>query len=163
MGEEQNIAFKIIINMITKIPSLYHFDSSKSSRVKCDASHNGLGACLEQEIETGVRSPTVFASHCHNNAEAKNSTNKIELLAIVWACEHFRTYLLGTRFQVLTDHKAIFSALNENYNNKLYQSRLARWADRSLPFDFEVIHVPGVRLGIVDYLSRYPKSVPEAS
>ena len=56
---------------------------------------------------------------------------------------------------MLTDHTAIISALSKNYNNKSYQSRLARWADRLLPFDFEVIHVPGVTLGIVDYLSRY--------
>ena len=56
----------------------------------------------------------------------------------------------------MTDHRAIISALNESYNNKSYQSRLARWADRLLPFDFEFIHVPRVTLGIVDYLSRYP-------
>ena len=142
--------------MIAKIPSLYHFDSSKGSRVKCDASHNGLGACLEQEVEPGVLAPTAFASRFLNNAEVKYSTNELELLAIVWACEHFRTYLLGTRFQVLTDHKAIISALSENYNNKSYQSRLARWVDHLLPFDFEVFHVRGITLGIVDYLSRYP-------
>ena len=104
----------------------------------------------------GGWAPTAFASRFLNNAETKYSTNELELLAIVWACEHFRTYLLGNRFQVLTDHKAIISALSENYNNKSYQSRLSRWADRLLPFDFEVIHVPGVTLGIVDYLSRHP-------
>ena len=155
-GTEQNKAFNDIINMIAKIPSLHHFDSSKGSRVKSDASHNGLGACLEQEVEPRVWTPTAFASRFLKNAEVKYSTNELELLAIVWACEHYRTYLLGTRFQVLTDHKAIISALNENFNNKLYQSRLARWADRLLPFDFEVIQVPGVTLGIVDYLSCYP-------
>ena len=48
--------------MIAKIPSLYHFDSPKSSRVKCDTSHNGLGARLEQEIEPGVWAPTAFGS-----------------------------------------------------------------------------------------------------
>ena len=65
---------------------------------------------------------------------------------------------------MLTDHKAIISALNENYNKKSYQSRLARWADCLLPFDFEVTHVPGVTLGIVDYLSRYPTfPAPEPS
>ena len=151
-GDDQSKAFYNIIKLIAKIPSLYHFDSSKGSRVKCDASHNGLGACLKQEVEPGIWAPTAFASSFLNNAEVKYSTNELELLAIVWACEHFRTYLLGTRFQVLTDQKA----LSENYNKKSYQSRLARWADRLLPFDFEIIHVPGVTLGIVDYLSRYP-------
>ena len=119
-GEEHDKAFNDIIIMIAKIPSLYHFDSSKRSRDKCDASHNGLGACLEQEVEPGVWDPTAFASRFLSNAEVKYSTNELELLAIVWACEHFRTYLLGTRFQVLTDHKAIITALNENYNNKSY-------------------------------------------
>ena len=111
---------------------------------------------MEQEIEPGVWAPTAFASRFLNNAETKYSTNELELLAIVWACEHFRTYLLGNRFQVLTDHKAIILTLSENYNNKSYQSHLSRWADRLLPFDFEVIHVPGVTLGIVDYLSCHP-------
>ena len=110
-GEEQNKALNNIIKMIAKIPSLYLFDSSKGSRVKCDASQNSLGACFEQKNERGAWAPTAFASRFLNNAEAKYSTNELELLAIVWACEHFRTYLLGTRFQVLTDHKAIISEL----------------------------------------------------
>ena len=155
-GDDQSKAFYDIIKLIAKIPSMYHFDSSKGSIVKCDASHNGLGACLEQEVDLRIWAPTAFASRFLNNAEVRYSTNKLELLAIVWAREHLRKYLLGTRFQVLTDHKAIISALSENYNNKSYQSRLARWADCLLPFDFEVIHAPGVTLGIVDYLSRYP-------
>ena len=117
-GEEQDNAFKSIINLVAKTPSLFHDDSSKKSRVKCEASHNGLGACLVQEIEPGVWAPTAFASRFLNNAETKYSTNELEWLAIVWACEHFRTYLLGNRFQALTDHKAIISALSENYNNK---------------------------------------------
>ena len=144
---------------MAKIPSLFPYDSSKNSRVECDASHNGLGACLEREIEPGVWAPTAFASRVLNNAEMKYSKNELELLAIVWACELFRTYLLGNRFQVLTDHKAIISALSENYNNKSYksyQSRLSCWADRLFSFDLEIIHVPGVTLGFVDYLSRYP-------
>ena len=29
-------------------------------------------------------------------------------------------------------------------------------ADRLLPFDFDVVHVPGATLGTVDYMSRYP-------
>ena len=58
-------------NKQSKIPSLFPYASSKNSPVKCDASHNGLGACLEQEIEPGVWAPTAFASRFLNNAETK--------------------------------------------------------------------------------------------
>ena len=57
---------------------------------------------------------------------------------------------------VLTDHKAIISALKTNRGNKTHQSRLTRWADRLLPFDFDVFHISGCKLGIVDYLSHFP-------
>ena len=135
---------------------MYHYDQSRNSRVKCDASHSGLGAALEQEKEEDVWVPIAFASRFLNDQEKKYSTNELELLAIVWSCEHFRTYLLGNHFVILTDHKAIISALKTNRGNKTYQSRLTRWADRLLPFDFDIFHISGCKLGIVDYLSRFP-------
>ena len=125
-------------------------------RVKSDASHSGLGACLEQEVKPNYWAPFASASRFLNSAEIKYSTNELELLAIVWACEHFRTYLLGHRFNILTDHKAIISALNVTYGKKFYQSRHSRWADRLIPFDYQIKHIPGSSLGIVDYMSRYP-------
>ena len=56
----------------------------------------------------------------------------------------------------LPDHKAIISALKETDGKKLYQSRLSRWVDRLIPFDYEVKHVPVRSLGIVDCISRQP-------
>ena len=41
---------------------MYHYDQSRNSRVKCDASHSGLGAALEQEIEKDVWVLIAFAS-----------------------------------------------------------------------------------------------------
>ena len=155
-GEEQDLAFQKYLNLIANIPNLFHYDASKASRVKCDASHSGLGACLEQEVEPNCWAPIAFAFRFLNSGEIKYSTNKLELLAIVWACEHFRTFLLGHRFVLLTDHKAIISALNETYVKKSYQSRLSRRADRLIPFDYQIEHIPGSSLGIIDYMSRYP-------
>ena len=74
----------------------------------------------------------------------------------MWAFEHFRTYLLGKRFVILTDHKAIISALNETYGKKSYQSRRLRWADCLIPLDYQIEHVPGSSLGIVDFMPRHP-------
>ena len=64
--------------------------------------------------------------------------------------------MLGNHFVVLTDHKAIISALKTNRGNKTHQSRLTRWADRLLPFDFDIFHISGCKLGIADYLLRFP-------
>ena len=155
-GECQQMAFSNILQLIANITKMYHYDQSRNSRVKCDASHSSLGAALEQEIEEDVWVPIAFASRFLNDQEKKYSTIELELLAIVWSCEHFRTYLLGNHFVILTDHKAIISALKRNRGNKTYQSRLTRWADRLLPFDFDIFHISGCKLGIVDYLSRFP-------
>ena len=155
-NEPHETAFQKILDLVADITDLFHYDPAKRTRVKCDTSHSGLGACLEQEADEGLRVPISFASRFLNSTELKYSTNELELLAVVWACEHFRTYLLGNKFEILTDHKAIISAPKEHRGNKPYQSRLTRWADRLLPFDYDIRHVPGATLGMVDYLSRHP-------
>ena len=40
-GEEQDHAFQKTLNVIANIPNLFHYNASKASRVKCDASHSG--------------------------------------------------------------------------------------------------------------------------
>ena len=85
----------------------------------------------------------------------KYSINESELLTIVWAIEHFKHYLYGVQFNVVSDHKALMSLLKPNRGNETFSSRLTRWVDRLLLFDFEVIHVAGKTLGMADYLSRH--------
>ena len=46
--------------------------------------------------------------------------------------------------------------MKENRSNKCYNSRLTRWVDRLLPFQFDIEHLPGSKLGLVDYISRHP-------
>ena len=93
----------------------------------------------------------------------KYSINELELLAIVWAIEHFKNYLYGVQFKVISDHKALMSVLKPNRGNKTFSSRLTRWVDRLLPFEFEVVHVAGRTLGMADYLSRHPTELQGAS
>ena len=56
----------------------------------------------------------------------------------------------------MTDHRALLSVLKSHRSNKSYNSRLTRWIDRFLTFDFNIDHVPGTRMGLVDYISRQP-------
>ena len=90
----------------------------------------------------------------------KISTNELELLAVVWAVDRYKHYLLGKPFIIATDHKALTTALDGNKSNKTYQSRLTPWVDRLLPYQFKIVHIPGRDMGIVDYLSRDPFNDP---
>ena len=46
------------------------------------------------------------------------STNELELLGVVWAIERYKNYLFGSEFEVITDHKALISALSPNHGIK---------------------------------------------
>ena len=71
--------------------------------------------------------------------------------------------MYGVPFGRVSDHKALQSVLKSNKGNKTYSSRLTRWVDRLLPFDFSIVHTPGRTLGMADYLSRHPSKYEGAS
>ena len=137
-NDEHTKAFEELKQQIVNITENNHFDIKKMSRLKTDASHSGLGATLEQwDGENWVT--IAFASRFLNNHEiTKYSTNELELLGVVWATEHFKNYLYGAEFEIVTDHKALLSALNANQSNKTMHSRLTRWVHRLLPFNFKI-------------------------
>ena len=112
-------------------------------------------------IEPGVWVPISFATRQLNSPETNYSTSELELLAVVRSTYHSHYYIYGNRFELVTDHKALLSALNNNRANKCYQSRLVRWVDKLLPFDFTVKHLAGSEMGITDYLSRDASGEPE--
>ena len=97
-----------------------------------------------------------FASRFPNSNEERYSINELELLGVVWAIDYFKYYLFVKNFIVLTDHRALLSVLKSHRSNKSYNSRLTRWTDRLLPFDFNIEHIPGTRMGLIDYISRQP-------
>ena len=156
-SNEHTDALNNIKNKVSEITEQKHFDKEKPIRVKCDASDKGIGATLEQWDHNGWF-PIAYASRFLNTAEQKYSTNELELLAVVWATEHFRYYLYGSEFTIATDQQALLSALKSNRGNKSNFSRLTRWVDRLLPFTFKIQHIPGTQMGFTDYLSRHPQS-----
>ena len=49
-----------------------------------------------------------------------------------------------------------FQFYKKHRSNKSYNSRLSRWVDRVLPYQFKIEHLPGAKMGLVDYISRNP-------
>ena len=144
--------FENIKNCIRNLTENTHYDTKRKTRVKTDASRSGLGAVLEQETCNGWETIS-YASRFLNKAEEKYSINELELLGVVWALEHFKHYLLGHHFTVQTDHSALLSILKER-SSKFHQSRLTRWYDRLIPFNFNIEHIPGTKMGLADYMSH---------
>ena len=111
-SSEHHIAFNKIKQAITQIIENKDFDTTKPTRVRCDASKNGLGACLEQYLDNNWYS-IANASRFLNCNEKKYSTNELELFAVVCSLEHFKYYLYGSKFELKTDHQALLSALKK--------------------------------------------------
>ena len=84
-GADQQKGFEDTLNLLSNITKMYQKDQKRNSRVKCDAGHSGLGSALEQELPDGPRVPISIASRFLKIQEKKYSTNKLELLAIVWS------------------------------------------------------------------------------
>ena len=74
--------------------------------IMCDASDFAMGAVLGQRKEKTFKA-IYYASRTFNEAQENYSTTEKEMLAIVFACEKFRPYILGSHIIVHIDHAAI--------------------------------------------------------
>ncbi|GJZ81908.1 putative ribonuclease H-like domain-containing protein [Tanacetum coccineum] len=115
----------------------------------CDASDFAIGAVLGQRHEKHFR-PIHYASKTLIEAQTNYTTTEKELLAIVYAFEKFRSYLIMNKSIVHTDH----SALKYLFAKKDAKARLLRWVLLLQEFDFKVIDTKGAENLAADHLSR---------
>ncbi|GJZ31069.1 reverse transcriptase domain-containing protein, partial [Tanacetum coccineum] len=115
----------------------------------CDASDFAIGVVLGQRHEKHFR-PIHYASKTMNEAESHYTTTEKEMLAVVYAFEKFRSYLILNKSVVYTDH----SALKYLFAKKDSKARLLRWVLLLQEFDFNVIDTKGAKNLAADHLSR---------
>jgi len=130
---------------LTQAPVLALPDASKTFIVETDASGYGIGAVLMQEGH-----PIAFISKALSPRHAALSVYDRELLAIVQAVTKWSQYLLGQRFVIRTDQKALKLLMEQ----KLHTNSQLLWLTKLMPFDYSIEYKRGIENKVVDALSR---------
>ncbi|CAM8900099.1 unnamed protein product [Rhodiola kirilowii] len=149
-------AFDDLKKALTSTPIIQTPDWGKPFEIMCDASNFAVGAVLGQKIDkkAGV---IYYASRTLDSAQRNYSTTEKELLAMVFALEKFRSYLVGAKVIVYSDHAAIRYLMKK----KEAKPRLIRWILLLQEFDLEIRDKKGIENTVADHLSRIVREEEE--
>ncbi|XP_026435521.1 uncharacterized protein LOC113333225 [Papaver somniferum] len=142
-------AFDTLKELLTTAPIIKPPYWSKPFELMCDVSDYAVGAVLGQR-DGKVPYAIYYASITLNGAQINYSTTEKELLAIVFALEKFRSYLVGTKVVVFSDH----AALRYLITKKEAKPRLIRWILLLQEFNLKIKEKKGSENTVEDHLSR---------
>nr|GEY49308.1 reverse transcriptase domain-containing protein [Tanacetum cinerariifolium] len=142
-------AFNILKKKLTEAPILVVPDWNLPFELMCDASDYAIGAVLGQRKSKHFK-PIHYASKTMTKAQIHYITTEKEMLAVVYAFEKFRPYLVLSKSIVYTDH----SALKYLLNKQDAKSRLLRWVLLLQEFDITILDKKGSENLAADHLLR---------
>ncbi|GJW92809.1 reverse transcriptase domain-containing protein [Tanacetum coccineum] len=142
-------AFETLKKKLTEAPILVVPDWNLPFELMCDASDFAIGAVLGQR-KTKHFQPIHYASKTMTEAQIHYTTTEKEMLAVVYAFEKFRPYLVLSKSIVYTDH----SALKYLMNKQDAKPRLLRWVLLLQEFDIIIRDKKGSENLAADHLSR---------
>nr|GEX42681.1 reverse transcriptase domain-containing protein [Tanacetum cinerariifolium] len=115
-------AFQTLERKLTEASILISLDWDMPFELMCDASDFAIGAVLGQHQEKHFR-PIHYTSKTMTEAESNYTTIEKEMLAVVYAFEKFRSYLIMNKSIVYTDH----FTLKYLFAKKDSKARMLRW------------------------------------
>ncbi|GKC53945.1 reverse transcriptase domain-containing protein [Tanacetum coccineum] len=142
-------SFQTFKKKLTEAPILIAPNWDLPFELMCDASDFAICVVLGQRHEKHFR-PIHYASKTMNEAGSHYTTTEKEMLAVVYAFEKFRSYLILNKSVVYTDH----SALKYLFAKKDSKARLLWWVLLLQEFDFNVIDTKEAENLAADHLSR---------
>lgn len=157
-SDEHQNAFQKAKDELAAATLLIHPRPEAPTRLMVDASSTSVGAVLQQQ-EGAQWKPLGFFSKRLKPAEARYSTFGREMLAIYCSIKHFRYFLEGREFYILTDHKPLTYVFKNNSSS--YSEREIRQLSFISEFSTDIRHVPGVENEAADALSRVNASGTE--
>ncbi|XP_011859821.1 PREDICTED: uncharacterized protein K02A2.6-like [Vollenhovia emeryi] len=154
-GDAQKKAFKEIKTLLSRAPTLAHFDHTKNIIVQADASSYGIGGVLIQE-QNGQREIVAYSSRTLSDPEKRYSQIEKEALGLAIAADKFKEYITGVRVCFETDHKPLIQILQSKPLDEM-TPRLQRIRIRLMRYNYVVRWIPGKQLVLADALSRNPR------
>ena len=142
-------AFHTIKGALVSAPIVQPPDWELPFEIMTDASDFAVGAVLGQRKDKKLH-VIYYASRTLDEAQCRYATTEKELLAIVYAFEKFRSYLVGSKVIVHTDHAALRYLLTK----KDAKLMLLQWILLLKEFDLEIKDKKGIENGVADHLSR---------
>ena len=123
----------------------------------CDASDYAIGAILGQR-EDKKAFVIYYANKTLDSAQANYTTTEKEFMAVIFALEKFRSYIVGSPVTISTDHAALKYFLSKQDT----KPRLTRWILLCQEFNLTIKDKKGVENVEADHLSRLvPKSTSQ--
>jgi hypothetical protein len=149
-------AFGALKKTLTSTPIIQPPNWGVPFKIMCDASDYAVGAILGQHVD---KLPHViyYASRTLNDAQLHYLTTEKELLAVIFALDKFRSYLLGSKIIIYSNH----AALRYLFLKKDAKSCLIRWILLLQEFDIEIRDKKGSENVVVDHLSRLTVDITE--
>jgi hypothetical protein len=150
-NEQASTAFTAVKEALAEATLLSYPKPHAPTCIMADASECAVGAVLQQEMVDSWR-PIAYFSRRLRPAERKYSTFDRELLAVYLAIKHFRHFVEGREFFILTNHKPLTFALSTHSDK--FSPRQVRHLDFISQFTGDIRHVSGGANAVADALSR---------